>query len=303
MFGVRRRQLALKNAVHYDADRTFQSAEWATDEDLRKAGCFVDNGFLAGFTKSGRPFYFPQTRKVHGFIGGSSGSGKSSQLSNILLSWRHSVFCLDNVGELACISARLRSRFGPVQIVAPYPIFETELARFKRVGFNPISPRYIDPSDRNMVGIRCAKIACAIVLKEEHTAEQYWANTARQLVTIVIICVVLYFPIHLRNLATVAAIIMGDVLAFARHMMKVSNDPYIRAKLSRYAIKLGDSEVKSLLEVIESARSEVDFLGEPPVADFFSRDELDFDLVMHGRGSIFVIQPQEVVKEMTRFRR
>jgi type IV secretion system protein VirD4 len=301
--GRKQRQLALKNAVHYDADRTFLSAEWATDEDLRKAGCFVDNGFLVGFTQSGRPIYFPQTRKVHSFVGGSSGSGKSSQLSTILLSHRNSVICLDNVGELACISAKQRSRFGPVQIVAPYPIFEAELGEFARVGFNPISPRYIDPNDRNMVGVRCAKIACAIVLKEEHTAEQYWANTARQLVTIVIICVVLYFPAHLRNLATVAAIIMGDVLAFARHMMKVSDDPYIRSKLSRYATKLGDSEVKSLFEVIESARTEVEPFTEPAIADCVSRDELDIESVMHGRGSIFVVQPQELVKEMTRFRR
>jgi type IV secretory pathway TraG/TraD family ATPase VirD4 len=116
-------------------------------------------------------------------------------------------------------------------------------------------------------------------------------------------CVVLYFPEHQRNLARVAAIIMGDVLAFARRMMQVSDDPYIRAKLSRYAMKLGKDEVKSLLEIVESARTEVEFLTEPAVADCVSRDDLDIEAIMHGTASVFVMQSQEVVKEMTRFRR
>jgi type IV secretion system protein VirD4 len=301
--GKRRRREAVKSAAAYETDRSFVSSEWASDDDLRRAGCFADNGFPVGFTASGKQIFFPHKRKVHGALFGGSGSGKTIAMINLLLSWMGAVFCFDNIGELAAVCAHARHRFGPVKIIAPYPIFQEELAEFPRIGFNPLSPRWIDPRDRNMVGIRCAKLASAIVLKEDHAAEQYWANTSRQLVIVVTICVVLYFPPHLRNLATVAAIIMGDIFAFSRRMMKISDDPYIRAKLSRYAVKLGDHDVKSLLEVVESARTEVEFLTEPAVADCVSRDELDPADVMHGTTSVFVIQPQEVVKEMTRFRR
>ncbi len=304
--GKKQRKAAVKSAVQYDADRTFQSSEWASDEDLRNAGCFADNGFPAGFSKSGKQIFFPGKRKPHGVVLGSTGSGKTTScLINVILSWTFALICLDLFGELAIVCARARRRYGPVWIIAPYRMFEDELpeSQFPRVGFNPLSPRYIDPENREMVGIRCAKIASAIVLKEDHAAEKYWANTSRQLVTVVMICVILYFPRRLRNLATVAAVIMGDVPAFARRMMEISGDPYVRAKLSRYATRPGRDEVKSLLEVIESARTEVEFLTEPPVADCLSRDEIDVDDVMHGKASVFVMQPQEVVNELTRFRR
>jgi type IV secretion system protein VirD4 len=300
----KQRNEAAKNATAYKPDRTFTSSEWASEEDLRKAGCFTKNGFPAGFCDSGKQIFFPGKRKPNGIVFGSTGSGKSTScLLNVILSWAFSLVCFDLFGELAVVAAKARSRYGPVQIVAPYPVFQDELSQFPNVGFNPLSPRSIDPNDRNMVGIRCAKLASAIVLKDDHAAEKYWANTSRQLVTVVIMCVVLYFPERLRNLATVAAIIMDDVFDFARRMMVISDDPYIRAKLSRFAVKLGDSDVKSLLEVVESARTEVEFLTEPAVADCFSRDDLNLDDVMHGKMSVFVMQPQELVKEMTRFRR
>ena len=300
----RRRQEAVKTAAEYETDRTFVSSEWASDDDLRRAGCFINNGFPAGFTALGKQIFFPGKRRPHGFVFGSTGSGKSTTcLINVLLSWKDALICFDIFGELAVVCARARLKHGPVKILAPYMVYEDELAEFPRVGLNPLSPRWIDPANRNMVGIRCAKLASAIVLKEDHVAEQYWANTSRQLVTVVIICVVLYSPEHLRNLATVASIIMGDVFGFARKMMEVSDDAFVREKLSRYAVRPADQDVKSLREVVESARTEVEFLTEPAVTDFISRDELDPADIMHGSASVFVIQPQEVVKEMTRFRR
>jgi type IV secretory pathway TraG/TraD family ATPase VirD4 len=86
-------------------------------------------------------------------------------------------------------------------------------------------------------------------------------------------------------------------------MMEVSDDPFVRMKLSRYAVRLADHDIKSLFEVVEAARTEVEFITEPAVADCLRRDELDPDEILHGSASIFVIQPQEVVSALTRFRR
>lgn len=297
----KRRKEAARDAFQYDADRTFESSDWASEKDLRKARCFVDSGFPVGFSESGEKLYFPdEVAKPNAALFGSSGSGKTSQLIETIISFRGNVVVIDNVGELAAVTAKARQRFGPVKLVAPYRIFDEELGRFEHVGFNPIGPHWIDPNDREMLDVRTARITSAIVLKNEPTTDPYWPNSSSQLINGTTGAVIRYFPPHLRNLTTVASIIKGDVTEFARRMMEISEDPYIRGNLHRFAV-MGD--VKSLHEVISAARTYVDFLLLPGVADCLSHDGLDPGEVMHGTTSAYLVQPQELVKEMTGFRR
>ena len=307
------RKRIVENSASYEVDRTFVSSEFAKEDDYDKAGCLKGKGLIAALSpESGRPLFAPCLTKPHAALIGSTGSGKSSALLNMLCRVNTGVFCLDS-GELAAVSWKALQANRPTVRLSPYPMFEAELANIPRVGFNALG-RWLQRENLITLAVRCGIIASAIVLRDENAREQYWANTARQLIKVVCMGVALYMPAERRNLAEVARIITteGEVQAFAKWVLSFSNDPYICMKLSRYAnptpnpeTEPGKSAVppKSLQDVVQTAMTEMEFLTEQAVAEFVSRDDLDLSDVMFGNLSVLMTSAQEFVGELTRLRR
>src|SRR5208337_3327105 len=127
-----------------------------------------------------------------------------------------------------------RKKFGKVFQINPYGVFVKQLKGIKRAHHNPMGRHWLDPRDRNTFGPRALKIAEACV-REGDDRTAYWYASSRELVQWVIMFCARHGQAHQRNLPTVARIISGDIFGFARHVMTVTKDPFIRAMAARYA--------------------------------------------------------------------
>jgi type IV secretory pathway TraG/TraD family ATPase VirD4 len=95
-----------------------------------------------------------------------------------------------------------------------------------------------------------------------------------------------------RNLGTVARLISGDVFGWARWAIRHTNDPFLIARLSRYAAEKAE-DIRSLNEVIENTRTELSFLLEEMTAETLSRSDVTFSRCKRKVTSIYIIPPDE----------
>jgi type IV secretory pathway TraG/TraD family ATPase VirD4 len=153
---------------------------------------------------------------------------------------------------------------------------------------------WLNPNDPRTFGPRAAKIAEGCVREtDEKTA--YWYSSSRELVQAFIMFYAKHGKRNERNLPHVARMISEDVFSVARWMMKKTNDPYMRARLARYAAN-GAEDIRSLNEVIENTRTELNFLLEQPIAETLSGEsDVTFSRCKRKTVSIYVILPAEIM--------
>ena len=172
-------------------------------------------------------------------------------------------------------------------------MFVKQLKGIKRAHYNPMGRHWLNPKDRMTFGPRALKIAEAIV-REGDERTSYWYSSSRELVQWVIMFFAKHGQPHERNLPHVARVISGDIFNFARHVLTITKDPFIRAMAARYA-GAGAEEVRSLHEVIENTRTELKFLMDEAVAETLSGEsDITFSECKRRIVSIYVILPPDI---------
>ena len=295
---LRRMKFRPRNNVH-------GTAAWATNKMLKAAGMLRKSGIPLGFTwKRGKPFSLPLDKPRHIITLGGTGRGKTSHvIQPELLTCPYSVIVPDIAGELAATCAHWRQRYGKVVANNPFNWRPDLLRGIPQIRYNPMNPGWLNPKEP-MFGTRCAKLAQACVWQASaDSRERYFYVRATSLLQGIIMAVVKYAPLQERNLRSVAAIVHRDVFGFARWVVSHTGDAEIRDKLASYAAK-GAEEVRSLHEVIESLKGEIDFLLEPAIAESMSGSDFTFAACKREVVSVFNILPLEVmdsnVKKMFR---
>lgn len=90
------------------------------------------------------------------------------------------------------------------------------------------------------------------------------------------------------SLKNVAEVIAGDVFGYARQMYSKTGHP----GLARY---VGSEDIRSLNEVIETARTETSFLLDPAIANVFSGCDINFTECKKTPTTIYVVMPGDIM--------
>jgi type IV secretion system protein VirD4 len=291
---IRARQAKIRKAMKYEPEPIW-GASFATEKQLRQAGLFRREGSPLGYAyDSGKPLHFPGKRKVHRLTFGGSGVGKTSHLIEIAAEWPHSLVVPHDIGgELAFTTAHYRRKFGKVVIVDFYGLRPDLLSGLRRGCYNAIGPHWINPNDRLTFGPRARKAATGAVYQEVEGNQRYWYRTATEVVQTVTMAVTKHEPANDRHLRRVAEIINGDVFDYLRHIVRKTDDGSLKTRAQRWANPKAE-DIRSLSEVIENTRSELEFLLDDPVAEGMRKSDFTFGDCRREVVTVYAVYPADV---------
>jgi type IV secretion system protein VirD4 len=289
----------------FENSKSRNSARWATDKLLKKAGLFKGKGWFIGFAaNSGRTMHW-DGGDGHGVLIAPTGSGKGTcvQLPNLLGGFDdYSVVCIDPKGEQAAVSGAYRSRLGPAWILNPYGILADELKSLKWAQYNSMSR--LDCRDTINFGPLAAKQADAIVWQDEIGNEsKHWSKNARKLIHGLIMSCATFGTDRDKNLVRVAEIIStGEVYDYCRWVMKKNPDTFIRQRLAKFAVDPAKIDNKGeLASILSTADTEVDFLGDAAIAESLRRSSFQFADLKKRVSTVYVILPLEYLEIASRY--
>ncbi|MGH7973855.1 MAG: type IV secretory system conjugative DNA transfer family protein, partial [Limisphaerales bacterium] len=256
------------------------SARWANDEALEKAGLFNGAGWFIGYSsESGRPLRWAGN-DGHGILVASTGLGKGVcvQLPNMLGGFDdYSVVCIDPKGEMAAQAGEYRSRLGPVYVLNPYGILPEELKALQRARYNPMSR--LNPDDVINFGPLAAKQADAIVWQDEiGTESKHWSKNSRKGIHGVIMALARYGAAREKNLVRMAEIVStGEMYDYCRSVMKKDPDTAIKLRLKKFAVEPEKIDNKGeLASIVSGMDTEADFLGDIAIGESLRRSDFQF---------------------------
>jgi type IV secretory pathway TraG/TraD family ATPase VirD4 len=143
------------------------------------------------------------------------------------------------------------------------------------------------------------KVSSGIVPDTEDPREKYWLDGATQ--TIAGVSMAEVWLGH-RNMGEVASIVNGDVFGYCRSVLKKNPPRSISDKLARYAVDKAE-DVRSLSEVISTARSEIDFITDPAIARSLTKTEFSFRECGQEPTTILIIIPPGLTRTLADYLR
>jgi type IV secretion system protein VirD4 len=296
----------VKRAKKYYAEQPFSkrldvpgSAKFITDKkELKQGGLLGSSGIRCGYSiKEQKPLCFGDDS--HGCIMAPTGSGKGTcvLIPNTFSLDDRSLFIVDPKCELAAVTANYRRRLGPVYILNPYKIQLPALKGLKLSRYNPMAR--LDPKDEINFGPLAAKLADAIVWKDEAGHEaKHWSKNARKLIHGVIMALTREGAPKDRTLLRMAEIIStGEVYEFCKFMLNKTSDPFIRQRLTKFAVDPTKIDNKGeLASIISTADTEVDFLADAAIADSLTGSDFRFSDLKKRVCTCYVVLPLDYLE-------
>ena len=201
------------------------------------------------------------------------------------------------------MSGHYRRRLGPVFVLNPYQILLPHLKGLKQARYNSMSR--LNAKDTLNFGPLSAKQADAIVWQDEIGREsKHWSKNARKLIHGLIMALVNDGGTpKARSLVRVAEIIStGDVYDFCRSMMKRTSDPFIRQRLSKFAVDPSKIDNKGeLASIVSTADTEVDFLADAAIADSLSVSDFQFADLKKRICTVYIVLPLDYLEIASRY--
>lgn len=240
----------------------------------------------------------------HLILTAPSGSGKGRDLLiPALIEYEGSTVVIDPKGQLAAVTGPgLAKRGKRVMVLNPFNILPRWIGsqaprdmQLPHVGFNPLA--VLNP-EVDSFGADCDALAEAIVL-HEGGGDTHWTDSARQLVSGVIMALFLLYPPEDRSLMKVYEIITGpDFFKIAKLAYEteaeVTGDALIAGRLGRFTGPKAD-ENKELVSILSSAITQVNFMGNKAIADSLDPEpggpSLRFADIRQAPSTVFLILP------------
>jgi type IV secretion system protein VirD4 len=287
------KQKRIRQAYDFHPEKTQASAEFATGDQLKKAGYFESNGIRVGLSPDGkRVLRYGKAGHLALISAARMGKAFTVLVASILsLPRRYSLICIDPKAELCAITGHYRRRFGNVYVLNPFGILREHLAGLTQARFNPMS--ILDPSSSSFHAT-CDKLAEAICPDDIGGSDRHWIMSARLLISGVIATLARYGSPIDRNLPAMRDVITGakgrSVFDFCRRCM-TRPDPFIRQKLARFAAE-GAEDSKELNAVVSTADTCTGFLGNEAIAESLKGSDFTFHDLKRQRGTtVFVCLP------------
>jgi len=152
-----------------------------------------------------------------------------------------------------------------------------------------MNPHWLNPKDTRTFASRGAQIGEGVV-RESLEKTPYWFSTSRAAVQDFTMFFAKHGKSHERNLPYVARVLNGDMFHAARWMIQHTNDPYLKARLRRWA-NPDAQEIRSMNEVQENIRTEIAFLLDQPTAEALMHGDVSFSRCKRSVTSIYIIAP------------
>jgi type IV secretion system protein VirD4 len=208
--------------------------------------------------------------EAHGSLFGGNRKGKFRDiLAQIYMTFRGSVLSVCPKGQAPMVTSRYRRDVlgQEVRNLDPFGILPEHLGR--RAQFDPLST--LDPGSPTFA-VDSDNLAEAYLL--HGGPDSHWVESGR------ILCsgsqMWLRKGFSGASLASLYQLISGpDLFAFAQDAVKKSNDPFITARLSRFADP-DAAENKEVRSIISCAMTQLGFIGNKPVAESLSATTIDF---------------------------
>ena len=210
------------------------------------------------------PMYFPG--ESHLILTAPSGAGKGRDiLIPALIEFEGSMVVIDPKGQLAAVTGphRAKGLRQRVFVLNPFNILPENLGCLPHAGFNPLA--VLNPA-ADSFGADCDSLAEAIVFHEAGSEGSHWTDSARQLVSGVIMMLASRAPVEKRNLVSLYEIISGPrFYAFARDAVN-TGDLMICGRLGRFAAHKAD-ENRELVSIVSTAITQCNFIGNHAIAN------------------------------------
>jgi type IV secretion system protein VirD4 len=281
------------------------SARWASEDAMQKAGLFNGAGWFIGFSsETGRAMRWAGN-DGHGCLIAPTGQGKGVcvQSFNMLGGFDdYSVVCIDPKGEQAAVTGEYRSRLGPVYVLNPYGILREELNALQWAQYNTMSR--LNPHDVINFGPLAAKQADAIVWQDEiGTERNHWSKNARKGIHGLIMALAQYGAAREKNLVRVAEIIStGEIWDYCLWVMKKNPDTSIRQKVAKFAVDPSKIENKGeLASILSTMDTEVDFLSDAAIAESLRRSSFQFADLKKRVCTVYIILPLDYLEISSRY--
>lgn len=232
-----------------------------------------------------------------------SGTGKNRcvQIPNLLL-YEKSVIVIDTKGENAAVTAKRRRDDGHnVFILNPFNtlashfesegLVSAETGKFESACFNPLDA--LDSDNQNFVA---DVYALCDALIEQNDKEPFWSNSARELLSGLIMYVCSSKELKEENkcnLVHVRKLLTDDVETFKNNIEGIislaDKKLPIAQKLNRF--KTLHDEDKLNLSIISTAVTETNFLDDPSLAKNLSSNNIDFKKFRTEKTTLYIILP------------
>jgi type IV secretion system protein VirD4 len=297
VFEEARRRKMIRQAYSFTPANTLGGARFATNDDLRAAGLFKRKGIPIGYSPDGKhALHYPGQLHLLSAIFSRGGKG-ATLIINTLISMRYrSIICIDPKAENAAVTAHRRARFGDTFILNPFNMLPDALRGFKMARFNPMQILEISPA----LHAQCDKLAAALVWEEQGREGLHFTMAARMLVSGVIAALKRHGKPAEQNLATVARVISGDIIAFCQTAVQQTTDPFIVDKLHRFAdANPASHEVQ---DVFSTARTQLAFIGNAAIAETLSGSDFRFsDLKRKPGMTVYICLPLHLLDVSDKF--
>jgi type IV secretion system protein VirD4 len=243
------------------------------------------------------PLYYPGDS--HLILTAPSGSGKGRELLiPALIEYEGSTVVIDPKGQLCAVTGPgLAKRGKRVLVLNPFNILPRSIGslaspgkQLPHVGFNPFA--VLNP-DADSFGADCDALAEAIVL-HEGGGDTHWTDSARQLVSGVIMALFVLYPPEKRNLMTLYEIVTGPDFYKTARLAFDTEDLLICGRLGRFTAK-GAEENKELTSIVSTAITQLNFMGNKAIANSLNPEPdgpvLRFADIRNEPSTVFLILP------------
>ncbi|WP_424991333.1 type IV secretory system conjugative DNA transfer family protein [Fluviibacterium sp. S390] len=288
---------------------TFGSAEWATPEDVERAGLTKGQGFFLGRFETGEdettPLHYGGDRHLLTVAPTRAGKGVSAIIPN-LLTYEGSVLVIDPKGENALITGAERARMGQtVMLVDPWDLAAGQMD-LEAAHFNPLD--WLDAGDPNLAE-NTMLLADALVVPSGGDS-RFWDEEAKGL----IFGLLLYLVTddrekrtrhlgRLRDLLTLPAGPSEDPDDFTMidlmFRMQGSDHALVRSSGNRFFQK----EDRERSSVLSSAQAQTHFLDSPRIRESLSTSDFRFEDLKTTPLTVYLILPADRLNAFGRWLR
>ncbi|MEM8627855.1 MAG: type IV secretory system conjugative DNA transfer family protein [Pseudomonadota bacterium] len=265
---------------------THGSAQWASTRKLAQAGVFTDDGLILGKAAGELIRYGDNEGHVLCFAPSGSGKGVGLVVPN-LLTYPGSVIVTDVKGENVSITARARSRFGPVYRLDPRDPQNSH-------AFNPLHLIRVGTAHE----ADDAMLLASLIIEDEGGRDSHWAQKASEYLAALLLHVV-----HangdapeLQTLTEANRLASLDPAQWEMLLdqMLASDHERVRTFAGQLLMADGSEESRNVLSNI--TKYTVAWADGGPLATLCRTSDFDVETFATRPQSLFVIVPQEKLR-------
>lgn len=296
---IQKSRLNTQNS-HAETTGQFGSADWATEKEFKELHAYdPKRGIFIGLDHHERALYLPLVNKL---TLSPPGGGKTTASSiPVLLSHSGPVFVFDIRGELWAVTARYRAERLGRQVVVIDPFGVTQGVDFKKGKsesllkthtFNPFDWIPDDPKARDRV---LNALAASFVINEGGFAKHFDENA--KILIRGYIDYLMTMPPAERGLTLMYQLMSENREASNATFEQMAQQGGRAAAAANQIGRVGADERGSILS---TSYRQIDWLGDSNLQALFSKSTFDLRAFLQGNMDIFVILPEDQVKEHNR---